>query len=151
MGYCPMSASSLSVRRSNIGCETVLTSGSGPNRAITPASFPRYLSKSFLFSILTRTHLPLSAPLVPGVQAFEYAMMGAMDGDTMRTLTNSLDHPRPKGPQDSSCAFDRPNDVNWSRVHSLACFALGEPVRRGPMPSIKPLAISMILELRKPS
>src|SRR6185312_7599097 len=78
-------------------------------------------------------------------------MIGAISGDTMRTLTYSLAQPRPNGLQGSRWAFTSPKDVSWSRVHSFAFFMLGEPVRRSPMPSIRPLAISMILELWKPS
>ncbi len=45
------------------------TSASGPVMTIIPASLPLYLSKSSFFSMVTRMHLPVTTPLVPGVQA----------------------------------------------------------------------------------
>src|SRR5262245_42757116 len=96
-------------------------------------------------------HLPWIEPLVPGVQALAYAMSGATSGDSIRKLTYSWDQPRPNGPHGSRCGLERPKDVSWSRVHSFAFFMFGDPVRRGPIASISPLARSMILELRKPS
>ena len=45
------------------------TSAFAPAITIIPASLPRYLSKSFLSSMVTRTHLPCTTPLVPGVHA----------------------------------------------------------------------------------
>ena len=59
-----------------------------------------------------------------------------MSGVTMRAQVFSCCQPRPNSPQSSRCAFSRPILVSVSRVHSLAFFRLGEPVRRGPMPSI---------------
>ena len=44
-----------------------------------------------------------------------------------------------------------PAAVSWSRVHSLARFMFGDPVRRSPMESMRPVAYSMTLELWKPS
>src|SRR5262249_25468585 len=48
-------------------------------------------------------------------------------------------------------ALTRPQSESCFRVHSLARFMFGEPVRRGPIESISWLAVSMTLELRTPS
>ena len=60
-----------------------------------------------------------------------------MSGVTMRAQVLSCCQPRPNSPQSSRCAFSRPIFVSVSRVHALAFSRFGEPVRRGPMPSIK--------------
>src|SRR5438270_4313432 len=78
-------------------------------------------------------------------------MRAAVSGATMRAFTYSLAQPRPKGLHGSRWEFSRPNSLSLSRVQSLARFILGETVSAPPTPSIRPLAISIILELRKPS
>lgn len=77
------------------------TSASGPKITIIPASLPLYLSKSFLSSMLTRMHFPVTTPFVPGVQALAYTISGTMSGEVMRALTYWFAQPRPNGPQDS--------------------------------------------------
>src|SRR6476659_1103083 len=54
--------------------------------------------------------------------------------------------PRPKGPHGSRCAFDSPHLARVSRVQSLARFKLGEPVRRGPMTSVRWLSVAITWE-----
>jgi hypothetical protein len=66
-----------------------------------------------------------------------------MSGESMRTSQSWYAQPRPKVPQASKCALTRPHLANWSRVHSLAFFMLGEPVRRGPMSSVRWLIMSI--------
>src|SRR5437588_2319643 len=59
--------------------------------------------------------------------------------------------PRPKGPQASRCAFCRPHFASVSRVHSLARFAAGEAVKRGPMTSLKYESVCITCERFIPS
>src|SRR5205085_9916411 len=96
----------------------------------------------------TFTGLPLITPFVPGVHARGSAQSCATSGAVMRTVHSSYDQPRPNGPQLSRCALLRPNAVSLSRVHSLARFMFGEPVRRGPTKSINSSAVSIAFELR---
>jgi hypothetical protein len=69
----------------------------------------------------------------------------------MSTDTCSSDQPRPKGPQGSRWALERPQEVSWDFVHSLASLSLGEPVRRGPSTSVSSSAVCITCELVKPS
>src|SRR5215470_19434933 len=69
----------------------------------------------------------------------------------MRTELFSYHQPRPNGPHASRCALERPHWVILFFVHSLAAFAWGDPVRRGPIPSMSPEAVSITFELARPS
>ncbi len=69
----------------------------------------------------------------------------------MRTEQPSHVQPRPKGPQLSSRAPVIPQPSSRSRVHSLAAFIAGEPVRRGPIRSVSSEAVSITFELVKAS
>src|SRR5437660_1413099 len=142
-----MPASDFSSYRAERGSVEGLTSGSSPIKTILPSSLPLYLAKSWGPLIFTRTTWPRRSPDVPGVHALAYAISVATSGLTIRTLMYSFDQPRPKGPHGSRWELESPNSVSLSRVHSLARFMLGEPVKRWPTPSIRPLAVSMIFEL----
>jgi hypothetical protein len=74
---------------------------------------------------------------VPGVQALGRAIRGATAGERRLTEQRSNDQPFPNGPKLSRWALLKPHDASWSRVHSLAFRAEGEPLRRGPITSVK--------------
>src|SRR5205085_384726 len=59
--------------------------------------------------------------------------------------------PRPKGPQASRCAFCNPHLESVSRVHSLARFAFGDAVRRGPITSLRYESVCITCEWFRPS
>ncbi len=59
--------------------------------------------------------------------------------------------PMPNSPQSSRCALLRPIAVIVSRVQALALAMLGEPVSRGPMPSINASLNCMALPCPKAS
>ena len=74
---CPsISSSSLSVSRDASGSHCACTSRAGAVKTIFPPSLPLNLSKSATVSIEASTASAVTGPLVPGVQAFGYAMMG---------------------------------------------------------------------------
>jgi dihydroorotase/N-acyl-D-amino-acid deacylase len=77
----------------------------------------------------------LSACLPP------WALGKAINGIACGSITSAekafISQPRPNGPQDSRCALCNPHFASRSRVHSLARFIFREPVRRGPMTSVK--------------
>jgi hypothetical protein len=64
-------------------------------------------------------------------------MSGMFCGSMTWIENRRIDHPRPNGPQLSRWALASPHDAIRSRVHSLARRRLGEPVRRGPITSVR--------------
>src|SRR4051794_21829965 len=115
-------------------------------RRILPASCPLFFSRSSLLSNFTRISFERTGPSVPGVHALGSAINSAVSGDTIRTLDFSYDHPVPNGPQASRCELTKPQSVNCFCVHLLALRILGEFVRRGPMPSVIALSVSISFE-----
>ena len=104
---------------------------------MAPASLPFHFSRSASVSIFALTTFARTGPEVPGVQALGRAMSGVATGVTRLTAQRSKDQPLPKGPKLSRCALLKPQPASWSRVHSLAFFADGEPLSRGPITSVR--------------
>ena len=150
-GNSAISSSSFSVLRVNSGLSTGGTARIAPNSTILPASLPLYWSMSFSLWMLTKTTSPVTGPLVDGDHGVACTISTAVSGVTMRAHVLSCCQPIPNSPQSSRCAFSRPILVSVSRVHSLAFLAFGEPVRRGPMPSISAEANSITCERFRPS
>ena len=82
----------------------------------------------------------VTGPLLEGDHGVAWAMKMAVSGSVMRTHVLICCQPMPNSPQSSRCALAQPILVSWSRVHALAFAMLGEPVRRGPIPSARPPA-----------
>ena len=80
---------------------------------------------------------PSEGPSVPGDQAFGNAIRG-MHWGSITCMENRFSvQPRPNGPQGSRWASESPHAASLSRVHSLARFMFGEPVKRGPITSVR--------------
>src|SRR5580693_963837 len=140
-----------SSRRSNSGLSTGFTSRISPKKTILPASLPLYFSRSFSSFASTQIARPLTGPWLAADQGSACAMNTAVSGDDMRTQVFSCRQPMPNSPQSSRWALLHPMAANWSRVHSLARFRLGDPVSRGPIPSANAEPNSITCECESPS
>ena len=84
--------------------------------------------------------MPFTGPLVEGDHGVAWAINTAVSGSVMRTQVLSCCQPIPNSPQSSRCALTQPILVSWSRVQALAFAMFGDPVSRGPIPSVRPPA-----------
>ena len=81
-------------------------------------------------------------PFVPGVQAIGIAVNWIGRGETIRTLEETIDQPRPKS-NASLCTARRPHSANLACVHASAIRIAGEFVMRGPIVSARCSAVSI--------
>ena len=137
-------ASSASSNRLNNGLSNGRTSG-GPGARVSSTirsrSVPRWSANACsLGSPPTERTSAVTGPGVAGDHGAACAMNTAVSGATMRTHTLRCSQPRPNSPQLSARTCESPICVSSSRAQSIAFFRLGEPVSRGPTPSISSVA-----------
>ena len=107
-------------------------------RNMTQAPFTRALFASMLSAVLAsmRTTGPLAVlPFVPGAHAQLAATTSCVRGATRRIHIGPRVHVPPKF--HCSRRASSPYSLNLASVQSLAARAAGEPVRRGPMTSVR--------------
>src|SRR5262249_18780391 len=110
-----------------------------PNATIAPNNLPLYFRSSSGLVMGTPMTLPLSVPFVLGDQPAAASVSSCTDGEI---VFPQAPVPCPRVQllaifQGSWWTFERPMALNCSAAHSLAFFSSGEPVRRGPMLSVR--------------
>src|SRR5258708_39229156 len=97
---------------------------------------PLYGSRSSIFSNVTPTTGPRTGPFVLG----DHPAEASVNVCSVGTISRPVDGPRVQLfaiVQSSRCTFERPADLNCSAVQWLAWSSFAEPVRRGPICSVR--------------
>src|SRR5256712_8676786 len=129
-----------------MGGPSLFHAGAG-GRSITkaPLTARRFAARLSGVEPSIRTTGPrMVLPFVPGAQAQLAAITSCVRGAVIRTHRGPRSHLPPKF-HSSRCAA-RPYSWNFLIVQSLAARAAGEPVRRGPIASLRDLRVSLTWE-----